>query len=237
MRRGAGITLGREPSSIGSTPAVATTANELHASGSRRRFMAKVAAGVPALIGLSAFAREAFQSIDITGATYGRDFRLRDPDGRVRTLADFHGKAVLLFFGFTQCPDVCPTTLARAAQVMKLLGSKAERLQVIFVTIDPERDTPELLRNYTRAFDPRFIALHADLPTTAKTAQEFKVFYEKVPTGSSYTMDHTAIMYAIDQLGRLRLAIKPEETAASLAADLKLILDEPRARNTREPAI
>jgi protein SCO1 len=165
-----------------------------------------------------------FHTMDITGATYGRNFSLLDPDGRTRTLADFKGKAVLIFFGFTQCPDVCPTALARAAEVMKLLGPDAAKLQVIFVTVDPERDTPAMLRNYTAAFHPLFLGLHADLATTAATAKDFKVFYAKVPTGSSYTMDHSAMSYAFDPKGQLRLAVQHSMPADKVATDLKRLL-------------
>ena len=177
-----------------------------------------------ALIGLPAHARESFQSLDLTGVTYGRDFRLSDPDGRVRSLVDFRGQVVLLFFGFTQCPDVCPTALARAAQVKQLLGAQADKLHVIFVTLDPERDSPVVLRAYTRAFNPDFLGLRGDLQTTKQIAQEFKVFFAKVPTGSSYTMDHTAITYAFDPRGNLRLAIRHAQSADSVAADVRLLL-------------
>ena len=177
-----------------------------------------------ALVGLPALARESFQSLDLTGATYGRDFHLSDPDGRVRSLVDFRGQVVLLFFGFTQCPDVCPTALARAAQVKQLLGAQADKLQVIFVTVDPERDSPVVLRAYTRAFNPDFLGLRGDLQTTKQTAQDFKVFFAKVPTGSSYTMDHTAITYSFDPRGNLRLAIRHAQSAESVAADVRVLL-------------
>lgn len=193
---------------------------------SRRRAigrLALVAAAWP-LPGCSPDAHS-FTALDITGAEYGRDFQLLDADGRSRTLADYRGKVVLVFFGFTQCPDVCPTALARAADVMKRLGPQAERVQVIFVTLDPERDTPVVLREYTKAFHPSFIGLHTDLETTAATAKAFKVFYQKVPTGKSYTMDHSAISYAFDPKGRLRLAVKHSQDAASLTQDLRRLLD------------
>jgi protein SCO1/2 len=132
-----------------------------------------------------------FRAMDITGAEYGRDFQLQDPDGRTRTVGDFRGRVLLVLFGFTQCPDVCPTALARAREVLGLLGDDGSRVQVVFVTVDPERDTPELMRAYAQAFHPSFLGLRADLETTAATARHFKVHYAKVPTGSSYTMDHT----------------------------------------------
>lgn len=165
-----------------------------------------------------------FVAMDLTGAEYGRDFSLQDPDGRTRTLADFRGKAVMLFFGFTQCPDACPTALSRAAEVRRLLGPQAERLQVIFVTIDPERDSAAVLKEYTHAFDPSFLGLRADAAGTAAVAKEFKVIYRKVPTGSSYTMDHTAFTYVLDPQGRLRLAMRHEQSAADAARDVGLLL-------------
>ncbi len=168
----------------------------------------------------------AFLATDLTGAEYARDLRLQDPQGRWRTLSEFKGRVVLLFFGFTQCPDVCPTALARAAEVMRLLGDDAARLQVIFVSVDPERDTAELLRDYTAAFHPSFLGLRGSLEATAATARDFKVFYRKVPTGSSYTLDHTALSYAYDPAGRLRLAIRHEAPAADVAADLRRLLHE-----------
>lgn len=167
-----------------------------------------------------------FLATDLTGAEYARDLRLQDPQGRWRTLSEFKGRVVLLFFGFTQCPDVCPTALARAAEVMQLLGDDAARLQVIFVSVDPERDTAELLRDYTAAFHPSFLGLRGSLEATAATARDFKVFYRKVPTGSSYTLDHTALSYAYDPAGRLRLAIRHEAPAADVAADLRRLLHE-----------
>lgn len=165
-----------------------------------------------------------FNSVDVTGADFGKDFHLTDPDGNPRSLADFRGKVVMLFFGFTQCPDVCPTTLARAVRIRKLLGSEGDRLQVLFVTVDPERDTPEILREYTHAFDPSFIGLYGDAAATKKAADEFRVFYRKVPTGSSYTMDHTAMSYVIDPQGRLRLAVRHEERAQDVAEDIRTLL-------------
>lgn len=165
-----------------------------------------------------------FHGIDMTGASYGRDFEVMAADGRKVRLADFHGSVVLLFFGFTQCPDICPTALTRAAAVRELLGDQAERLQVLFLTIDPERDTPELLRAYTEAFDPSFLGLYADAERTAYTAAEFKIYYKQVPTGASYTMDHSTQSYVFDPQGRLRLLIKHEAPAAEVADDVRLLL-------------
>lgn len=168
-----------------------------------------------------------FRGLDLTGAAYGRDFRLSDPDGRERTLADFRGKAVLLYFGFTQCPDVCPTALIRAAEVRQLLGALKDRLQVIFITVDPERDTAPMLREYTAAFDPSFLGLSGSLQRIRETADEFKVYYKKVPTGSSYTMDHSALSYVFDPEGRLRLALRHEQTADDYAHDIRQLLAPP----------
>jgi protein SCO1/2 len=165
-----------------------------------------------------------FHGTDLTGADWGRELRLSDPEGRVRTLADFRGKAVLLFFGFVHCPDVCPTTLARAAEVKRLLGADGSKLQVIFVTLDPERDSAELLREYTAAFDPEFLALRGSVEETRRAAQEFRVFYEKAATGSSYTVNHSTMTYVLDPAGRLRLAHSHALSAEQVAADLRLLL-------------
>lgn len=195
----------------------------------RRAAMGCAAAGLAALL-LAACDRQVgaapFQSLDVTGADWGRDFTLQDADGRTVRLADFKGRCVMLFFGFTQCPDVCPTSLARAADVMQRLGPQASRLQVIFITVDPERDSPAVLREYPRAFHASFIGLHADPATTEATAKAFKVFYRKVPTGSRYTMDHTATSYVFDPTGRLRLAVRHEQDAASVAGDITRLLKE-----------
>lgn len=169
-------------------------------------------------------AAPSFRGLDLTGAPYGRDFRLTDPEGRERTLGDYKGKAVLMYFGFTQCPDVCPTALIRAAEVKKLLGADGEKLQVIFITIDPERDTPEVIKAYTAAFDPSFIGLYGDAKRTRETADEFKAYYKAVPTGGSYTMDHSALSYVFDPRGRLRLAMRHEQTAEDYAHDIRQIL-------------
>lgn len=165
-----------------------------------------------------------FHGLDLTGASYGRDFRLLDAQGRERSLADFRGKVVLLYFGFTQCPDVCPTALSRAAEVKKLLGAEGERLQVIFVTIDPERDTPQVIQPYVAAFDSSFLGLYGDAQRTRETAAEFKVFYQKMPTGGSYTMDHSTLSYVFDPQGRLRLALRHEQNAQDYAQDLQRLL-------------
>ena len=165
-----------------------------------------------------------FKSTDITGVDYGKALELPDTSGRVRHLEDFRGKAVVLFFGFTHCPDVCPTTLADLAGVMKTLGPQAERVQVLFVTVDPERDTPEDLAKYVSAFDPRFIALRGDLPATQRVAKEFKIYFEKRKQGDSYTIDHSAQTYVLDPEGRLRLLVRADRLAQDLPDDLRVIL-------------
>jgi protein SCO1/2 len=170
---------------------------------------------------------QSFKGIDITGAPYAQGFSLTDMHGNTRTLADFQGQVVMLYFGFVQCPDVCPTALARASAVMQQLGADADRVQLLFVTVDPERDTPELLREYMAAFDPRFVALTGSLDQIQATADAFRVYFKKVPTGSSYTMDHTALTYLFDPAGRIRVALRHEQTADDYAADVRRLLAEP----------
>jgi len=167
-----------------------------------------------------------FKASDITGSSFGRDFELRDPQGNTRRLADFRGKAVAVFFGYTHCPDVCPTTLAALAEAMKALGPDADRVQVLFVTVDPERDTPALLAQYVPAFDPRFLGLYGDAEATARTAREFKIIYQKVPGSSAgtYTMDHSAGTYVFDPQGRLRLYVANGQGADVFAHDLRELL-------------
>ncbi|MEG2466628.1 MAG: SCO family protein [Comamonas sp.] len=177
-----------------------------------------------ALVGCTDKKVTSFHGLNITGSTYGQDFHLMDPEGRERTLADFRGQAVMIFFGFTQCPDVCPTPLSRAIEVKQLLGQDADRLQVIFVTINPERDTPQVLKEYTAAFDPSFLGLYGNLERTAATAKDFQVFYKKVPTGSSYTMDHSALTYIYDPAGKLRLAMRHQQTAQEFSEDIRQLL-------------
>lgn len=170
--------------------------------------------------------KPAFQNTDLTGLDYARDFQLTDHTGHARSLADFRGKAVLVFFGYTQCPDVCPTTMAEMASVMQQLGPDAARLQVLFITLDPERDTQELLAHYVPAFDPRFLGLRGDAAATARVAREFKVFYQKVPgkSAGSYTMDHTAGSYVFDPQGHIRLFVRNGAGTAPLLNDLHLLL-------------
>lgn len=186
--------------------------------------------GLTAGVGLSACSNpsEQFQNTDLTGLDYAKDFALTDHNGKPRTLADFKGKVVVIFFGFTQCPDVCPTTMAEMSGVMKQLGPDAEKVQVLFVTVDPERDTQALLAAYVPNFDSRFLGLYGDKAATDKVAKEFKVFYQKVPgkTPESYTVDHTAGSYVFDQQGRIRLFLRHGQagSAGMITHDLKLLL-------------
>jgi protein SCO1/2 len=167
-----------------------------------------------------------FKYTDITGADYGRDFSLTDHTGKPRTLADFRGKVVVVFFGYTRCPDVCPTTLADLKIAREQLGEDGKRVQVLFVTVDPERDTQQLLANYVPAFDPSFLGLYGDAAATVRVAKEFKVFYQKVPgkTPDSYTVDHTSGSYVFDPQGRLRLLVRPGNVP-NLVADLRTLLN------------
>lgn len=167
-----------------------------------------------------------FRSTDITGVDYGRSLELTDHTGRARKLEDFRGKAVVLFFGFTHCPDVCPTTLADVSQALKQLGPDAERVQVLLVTVDPERDTREVLAKYVTAFDPGFLGLYGDAAATRKAAQEFKIYFEKRKNGDSYSVDHSGQTYVIDPQGRLRLLVRPERISQDLAADLQSLLKQ-----------
>lgn len=162
--------------------------------------------------------------IDLSGASFGDGFQLKDPDGKVRTLEDFKGKVVLMFFGFTQCPDVCPTALVNASQIKSLLGSDGDDLQVLFITVDPERDTPEVLREYAQAFDPSFIGLYGSAEETAAVAKAYRVYYAKVPTGNSYTMEHTALTYVFDREGTLRMALRHEQTPEQSVEDIRKVM-------------
>jgi protein SCO1/2 len=186
-----------------------------------------LAAGLAALA-LSACAPDQprFQNADVTGASFGRDFALADANGKTRRLADFRGMAVVVFFGYTQCPDVCPATMATLAEAMRKLGMDSHRVQGIFITLDPERDTPELLSRYVPAFHPTFLGLRGDAAQTENVAKEFKVVYRKVPGASadSYTVDHSAGMFIFDPEGRLRLFASHGVSADALARDLRELL-------------
>lgn len=167
-----------------------------------------------------------FKAQDIHDVQFAQDFRLLDPTGKERTLADWRGKVVLLFFGYTQCPDVCPTALSRAAAVMQLLGKDAERVQVLFITVDPERDTPQILAEYAPAFHPSFMGLYTTAEATPQLAKDFRVFYRINPgsTPNTYTIDHSVTTYAYDPEGRLRLAIGHDASAEDVAHDIRLLL-------------
>ena len=207
------------------------TANARHPD---RRTVLKAAASAVLLSGsallLSACSpdKPPFQSVDLTGADYAKGFTLADHNGRQRSLQDFAGKVVVVFFGFTQCPDVCPTSMAELAQVKKLLGADAARLQAIFITVDPERDTPELLKAYMANFDPEFLALRPTPEQLAAVAKDFKVYYKKVDgkTPGSYTMDHSAGLYMFDAKGRIRLYSRYGAGAEVLASDIRLLLKD-----------
>ena len=171
-----------------------------------------------------------FQGVDLTGAEYGRDLPLTDQFGKERSIKDFAGKVVVVFFGYTQCPDVCPTSMSELAEVKRSLGADGDKLQGIFVTVDPERDTPEMLKGYMASFDPSFIALRGTPEQLVAVAKDFKIYYKRVEgqTPTSYTMDHSAGSYVYDTKGRLRVYHRYGAGAQSLAADVRALLDEGR---------
>ncbi|MEB0048508.1 MULTISPECIES: SCO family protein [unclassified Pseudomonas] len=162
---------------------------------------------------------------DLSNQILGRTFKLKDTDGNVRLLSSYRGMMPMVFFGFTQCPAICPTTLARAVKIKKLMGKDGDRLQVIFITLDPERDTPAVLDAYVKTFDPSFVALYGTLEETAATAKEFGVFYEKIPSGSTYTLSHTATSYVYDSRGTLRLGLSHSLSAQECAEDLLTVME------------
>ncbi|TCG09735.1 cytochrome c oxidase assembly protein [Paraburkholderia steynii] len=187
------------------------------------------ALGVAALMSGCGKEQPAFTNVDITGnKQFGADFSLPDSSGKLRSLADYKGKVVVMFFGYTHCPDVCPTTMAELSQALQQLGPEdAKRVQVLFVTVDPERDTPELLSQYVPAFNPTFVGLRpADQEQLTKVTKDFRVYYAKVPgkTPDSYTMDHTAASYVFDTDGKLRLFARDGQGASPWVHDLKLLL-------------
>ena len=167
-----------------------------------------------------------FAAIDVTGADYARDFSLTDHNGQTRTIRDFSGKVVVLFFGYTQCPDVCPTSMAELAEIKKLLGKDGDRLQGLFISVDPQRDTPEVLKAYMTNFDPSFLALYATPDKLMALAKDYKVYFKKVDgqTPTSYTMDHSAGSYVYDTQGKLRLYTRYGTGVTPLLADIKLLL-------------
>jgi len=172
-----------------------------------------------------------FKGVDLTGAEYARSLNLTDQDGRARTLADFKGKVLVVFFGYTQCPDVCPTTMAEVAEVKRSLGADGDKVQGIFVTVDPARDTAQLLKAYLASFDPSFVGLRGSEEQTQAAAKEFKVFFAKVPgkTPETYTMDHTAASFIFDTEGRVRVYARYGAGAQPLADDIKLLLAEKKS--------
>jgi protein SCO1 len=191
----------------------------------RRTALLSIASGVTLLAGC-AESKPQFKAVDITGADYARDFALPDADGRTRSIQEFAGKAVVVFFGYTQCPDVCPTTLGEIAQAKKLLGPDGDKVQGVLITVDPERDTPEILKAYVGNFGPDFIALRGTPEQTAAVAKDFKVYYKKSETKKpgSYLMDHSAASYIYDPQGRLRLYSRYGSGPQALADDLRLLL-------------
>jgi protein SCO1/2 len=187
------------------------------------------AAALLAMLLVACGKREAaqFQLTDVTGASFGKALALTDHNGQRRTLADFKGKVVVLFFGFTHCPDACPTTMMELANVAKQLGPDARRLQVLFVTVDPQRDTAEVLRQYVPSFDPSFLGLYGTPEETSRTAKEFKIYFQKQPqAGGGYTMDHSAGTFVLDSQGRLRLFAQYGAGANPLLHDIRLLLAE-----------
>ena len=192
----------------------------------KRQFLGLLAA--TAVVALSACSpdKPAFKGVDITGADYARDFALADPNGQTRTIRDFAGKVVVVFFGYTQCPDVCPTTLQELLEVRRMLGADGEKLQAVFITVDPERDTPELLKAYMANFDPSFVALRPTSEQLQPLLKDFKIYAKPVAgkTATSYTMDHSAQSYIYDPQGRLRLYSRYGSGAQAVADDARLLL-------------
>lgn len=199
-----------------------------HFSPIRRSFCATAALGIAAGFALNGCSPRPpkFDSTDITGADYAKHFQLKDHGGNMRSLADFRGKIVVVFFGFTQCPDVCPTSMSTMSGVKELLGDLGNQLQVLFITVDPERDTPRLLSEYMRNFDPTFLALRPEPAQLQGLADSFKVYYRKVPgkTATSYTMDHSAGKYIFDTTGKVRLFSSYGTEAKVIASDIKKLL-------------
>lgn len=192
----------------------------------RRLILSVAAAGLVSLVGCADQKGPAFQSTDVTGADFGRDLRLTGHDGKPRSLSDFAGRAVVVFFGFAHCPDICPTTLAKLATVVKALGPDGEKVQVLLVTVDPQRDTAEVLRQYVTAFHPGFLGLTGTPEDIARVTKDFKVIAQKQPGNApdSYTVDHSAGIFVYDPKGRLRLFVAGTQTAAAIEHDLRLLL-------------
>lgn len=193
-----------------------------------RRALLAAATLVLAACGGGGGAKPAFKGIDITGAEYARRLELPDVDGRPRSLAEFKGKVAVVFFGYTQCPDVCPTTMAELAEVKRSLGADGARVVGVFVSVDPDRDTPAVLKEYVANFGADFVGLRGTREQTLQAAKEFKVFFAKVPgkTEATYTVDHTAGSYLFDAQGRVRIFTRYGSGAKALADDLKILLAE-----------
>lgn len=198
----------------------------------KRHALKALAIGAGTVLGLQMAgcteAKPTFHAVDMTGADYAKNFSLTDADGKVRTLADFKGKVVVLFFGFAQCPDVCPTTMLEMAQVKQQLGADGDKLQVLFVTVDPERDTPVVMKAYMNAFDPSFVALIPTPEQLAAMAKDYKAYYKKVEgkTPTSYSMDHSAASYIYDTEGRLRLYARYGAGVAPMVSDVKALIQQ-----------
>jgi protein SCO1/2 len=170
--------------------------------------------------------RTPFQGVDVTGSSIGDDLALRDPSGKPRSLADFRGKVVVVAFGYTHCPDVCPMTLANLANARRKLGKQGDEVQVLFVSVDPKRDTPDLLGRYVTAFDPTFIGLGGDPADVQRTIKDFRLYVEERPLGNGdYSVDHSAQIFAYDRKGQLRLVMPQTATPDALASDLRVLLD------------
>jgi protein SCO1/2 len=192
----------------------------------KRLFLAAAAACTTAWLTACGQDKPAFKGVDITGADYAKGWSLSDQHGQTRTLQDFKGKVVIVFFGYTQCPDVCPTSMQELAQVKQMLGADGDKLQGVFITVDPERDTAELLKAYMANFDPTFIALRPTPEQLPQVARDFKIYFKKAegPSPTSYTMDHTAASYTFDTQGRVRLYNRYGSGAPALAEDVKILL-------------
>ena len=197
--------------------------NTLH-----RLARAATCAAIALVIAACSDNKPSFASIDITGADYAKDFSLTDHNGQPRTLKDFSGKIVVMFFGYTQCPDVCPTSMAELAEIKKMLGPKGDQLQGLFVTVDPQRDTPQVLKAYMANFDPAFLALYTTPEKLVELAKNYKVHFKQVggKTPTSYTMDHSAGSFVYDTTGRLRLYTRYGTGAKPLAQDIELLLKQ-----------
>ena len=189
----------------------------------KRQFLSLMAAAALTACSLE---KPAFKGVDITGADYAKDFALSDQHGQARSMKDFAGKVVVVFFGYTQCPDVCPTTLQELLEVQRMLGADGAKVQPVFITVDPERDTAQLLQSYMANFDPSFVALRPTPEQLQPLLKDFKIYAKKVEgkTATSYTMDHSAQSYVYDTKGRLRLYNRYGTGPQALADDIKLLL-------------